>query len=704
MEMRRFDVWVGRLAAAAGLVYVILCTLWPLNASADDGVSPDRVASPYFFVDSDDPAVDRLPLKSTRVDVRIAGVIADVTVTQHYANQGRRPLEARYVFPAGTRAAVNAMSMRIGDRLLTADIREKRQARADYQAAKTEGKTAALLEEHRPNVFQMNVANIQPGDDIAVELHYTELIVPQDGRYRFVFPTVVGPRYNGTPMSVASAAVGKWAAMPFLPPGVATQATFDLHVALASPIGVKEVSSETHAIDVTRARDPSGGSDRVDIALGKETANDRDFILDYRLAGDAIETGVLLHKGSDENFFVAMIEPPKNVSTNLVVPREYLFVIDISGSMHGYPIDTAKALLRKLIGGLRSSDTFNVLLFSGDDSVLAPRSLPATQANIDFAVRTIDRQSGGGSTELLPALRHALALPKDDDRSRTMVVVTDGYVTVEREAFELVRRNLGRANLFAFGIGSSVNRELIEGLARAGQGEPFVVTQASEATAEAERFRKMIDSPVLTHVKLRFERDPAASDFALHDVEPAVIGDLFASRPIVVLGKWTGTKPSGRLVVEGLTANGNYRGSVDLGREGKGTMVQPALRFLWARHRIASLTDQESLEGTGAQAAAITALGLRYSLLTSYTSFIAIDRVVRNASVASTTVDQPSPLPSGVATFAVGAEVPTTPEPPAIALLIVALAVVATLVLFRRWHDPHASLDAYGTALLLGVD
>ena len=691
METRRFDVWIGRLAATAGLVYVVLCSLWPLSASADDAVANDRVASPYFFVASDDPANDRMPLKSTRVDVRIAGVIADVTVTQRYANAGRRPLGARYVFPAGTRAAVYAMNVRIGDRLLTADIREKERARVEYEAAKAEGKTAALLEEHRPNVFQMNVANILPGDDIAVELHYTELIVPQDGRYRFVSPTVVGPRYNAQP---ATAVAGR-AATPYLHEGIATPATFDLHVALASPIGVKEIGSTTHEVAVTRAmRGTQGGSDRVDIALAKGSSGDRDFILDYRLAGDAIESGVLLHRGVDENFFVAMIEPPKSVPTSAIVPREYVFVIDISGSMHGYPLDTAKALLRKLIGGLRSSDTFNVLLFSGDDSVLAPKSLPATQANIEFAIRTIDRQSGGGSTELLPALRHALALPKDDDRSRTMVVVTDGYVTVEREAFELVARHLGRANLFAFGIGSSVNRELIEGLARAGQGEPFIVTEANGAAAEAERFRRMIDSPVLTHVRLRFEKDASANGFELRDVEPAAIGDLFASRPVIVFGKWKGA-PSGRLVVEGLTANGNYRGSVDLGRETAAGLEHPALRYLWARHRIASLSDQEALEGAGAQADAITKLGLRYSLLTPYTSFVAVDRVVRNTSGSSSTVDQPSPLPSGVTSLAVSAEVPTTPEPSAVALLAVAFAVVAALVLYRRWHDPHASLDAY---------
>lgn len=677
--MRRIDVWVGRLAAIAGIVYVLLCSLWPLSSSADELAASDRPGSPYFFVASDDPTTDRLPLKSTRVDVRIAGVIADVTVTQRYRNDGKRPIEARYVFPGGTRSAVYAMNVRIGDRLLTADIREKQQARVEYEAAKSEGRTAALLEQHRPNVFQMNVANILPNDDVAVELHYTELIVPEDGKYRFVFPTVVGPRYRGAPATAAAASGSKWTSMPFLPQGTPTPAAFDLHVILASPIGIKEVASTSHVVEVRRsARRESGTSDRVDIALAKgDVANDRDFLLDYRLAGDTIDSGVLLHQGPDENFFLAMIEPPKNVVATAIVPREYVFVIDISGSMHGYPLDTAKALLTKLIGNLRPSDTFNVLLFSGDNSMLAPQSLPATQANIALAIRTIDRQSGGGSTELLPALRRAMALPKDSDRSRTMIVVTDGYVTVEREAFDLVSRNLGRANLFAFGIGTSVNRALIEGLARAGQGEPFVVTQSGEAAVQAERFRKMIDAPVLTQVKVRFE---GADSFAPYDMEPVAIGDLFASRPVVVFGKWKGV-PAGKLIVEGLTATGNFRSTVDLAQEAKNGTSQPALRYLWARHRIASLSDQEALEGGGVQAKAITDLGLRYSLLTAYTSFIAVDRVVRAAPGQAVPVDQPSPMPRGLSDLAIGAEVPATPEAPALAMLLVACGVIA---LFMR--------------------
>ena len=653
---------------AAALSALLLVAWNP--AQADDRATPGHVSSPYFHVRSNDPSTDRLPLKATRVDVRIAGVIADVTVTQTYRNEGQRPLEAVYVFPGSTRAAVHAMTVRLGDRLLTARIKEKQQARIEYDTAKSEGRTAALLEQERPNVFQMNVANILPGDDVKVELRYTELLVPTEARYQFVFPTVLGPRYN-SPQS-QSARAG-WVQAPFLRAGEAPSSAFELNVQMASPLPVRELRSPSHAIEVEGL---GGREPRVVLAASPAgtVPHNRDFILDYRLAGERIESGLTLYQAGDENFFLAMVEPPVNVPVQAISPREYLFVVDISGSMHGFPLNTAKELLRNLIGGLRPSDSFNVLLFAGSSRMLAPQSVPATRPNIEQALRTLDETGGGGSTEIVPALRRIVNLPKSPDLSRTVVVVTDGYVTVEREVFELVRRNLHNANLFAFGIGSSVNRHLIEGLARAGQGEAFVVTQPEEARAQAERLRRIIEAPVLTQVTARFE------GLDVYDLSPSHLPDVMAGRPVVIHGKWRGQAGEGRLVIEGRSAAGPWRAELPLPRPDAAAV---ALRQLWARERIAQLSDQEALEGGQARKDEITALGLRYNLLTQYTSFIAVDRVVRNIQPQdTTTVNQPSPLPQGVSELAIGAEVPSTPEPGVWAAL--ALCGVVLLGVARR--------------------
>ena len=657
----------GRVLAAVivALVATLMLLAWT-PAEAYDSDAP-KAESPYFQVASSEPGTDRLPLKSTRVDVRIAGVIADVTVTQRYRNEGQRPIEARYVFPGSTSSAVYAMNVRLGERLLVAKIREKQQARIEYETAKREGKTSALLEQHRPNVFEMNVANILPGDDVAIELRYTELLTPRDAQYGFVFPTVVGPRYNSPQ---GEAAAEKWLAAPYLRSGAASETAFDLRVALDTPVAVKEIASSSHEVDIDGV-----GTMHATLALKKtdRPGNNRDFILSYRLAGDRIESGLMLFRGEDENFFLAMALPPKAIATTQINPRDYIFVVDISGSMHGYPLETAKVLLDKLIGSLRPSDTFNVILFSGSNKLLAPESVPATRANIERALQTIREMGGSGSTEIVPALRRVAAMAKQPDVSRSVIVITDGYVTVENEVFALVRKNLGQANVFAFGIGTSINRHLIEGIARAGQGEAFIVTKPSEAAAEADRLRRMIESPVLTQVKASFEGLDA------YDVLPAQLPDVLGGRPVIVFGKWRGEATqlaAAKLVVEGRAADGAYR--TEVAASGREEASASSLRHLWARQRIATLSDQEALEGGGAQKEAITALGLKYGLLTQYTSFIAVDQVVRNPNPAlAPTVNQPLPMPEGVSNLAIGAEVPSTPEPAAWLALLVTLGVLA---------------------------
>jgi Ca-activated chloride channel homolog len=659
------------LCVAVSVFAALLLVAWS-PAHADDSEAR-RAESPYFAVNSSEPGTDRLPLKATRVDVRIAGVIADVTVTQTYRNEGQRAIEARYVFPGSTQSAVHAMNVRLGERLLTARIKEKQQARIEYETAKKEGKTSALLEQHRPNVFEMNVANILPGDEVAVELHYTELLTPTDARYGFVFPTVVGPRYN-SPQGAAVAE--KWVASPYQRSGETPNASFDIRVTLDTPLALREIGSTSHAIEVT-----GDGTSHASVALKvtSTAGNDRDFILHYRLAGDHIESGLMLFRGESENFFLAMVEPPQAVPVRQINPRDYIFVVDISGSMHGYPLETSKVLLANLISGLRPSDTFNVMLFSGSNRMLSPTSVPATRANIERALQTIREMGGSGSTEIVPALKRIAALPKAPEVSRSVIVVTDGYVSVEAEVFQLIRKTLNQQNVFAFGIGSSVNRHLIEGIARAGQGEAFVVTKPGEAAAQAERLRKIIEAPVLTSVTARFQ------GLDVYDVEPAQLPDVLGGRPVLVFGKWRGEAASNaRLIVEGRSAEGPF--STEVSASGREDRSSSALRHLWARQRIAALADQEALEGGSAQKAAITDLGLKYSLLTQYTSFIAVDHIVRNPNPALTpTVNQPSPLPQGVSELAVGAEVPSTPEPGAWFALLVVLGIVgATVVSSRR--------------------
>ena len=637
----------------------ILKTAWLLlfffsNASmhivAQEEEYPTKTLSPYFVVLSNNPEVDKLPLKSTAADVKIVGTIADVKITQTYVNTGKNTLEAIYTFPMSTKAAVYGMTMTIGKRKITAQIEEKQKARQDYEEAKKEGKRASLLEENRPNVFTMNTANIIPGDTIVVELSYTEVLVPEKGNYSFVYPTVVGPRYSGKEVDPNNED-NQFIESPYTPEGTMPTYLFDFKLNLYSAIPIENIGCNSHRMDVTYK-----DLNHIELKLNKAETNggNRDVVVNYSLKGKSIESGVMLYEGKYENFFLMMVQPPAQVLKEDIPPREYVFIVDVSGSMNGQPLDISKNLMRNLVLNLKPTDMFNVVLFSGASRLLNETSLPANEENIKNAVSFVDNTRGGGGTEVLGALKVANAIPRaNDDVSRTFVIITDGYVAVEQEAFQIIRENKNNTNFFAFGIGRSVNRYLIEGMAFAGNGEPLFITNFQDTEKEVERFRNYINTPVLTRIKLE------SKGIEIYDVEPAGIPDLMAERPITVFGKYKG-KAKGTLTLSGKTGRKTYKQSFDIAAA-KPSANNLALRYLWARERIKYLDYMENSNSRWWNSNAdssiskeITRLGLKYGLMTKYTSFIAIDEEVVEKDGKPVTVKQPLPLPEGVSNDAVG--------------------------------------------------
>jgi Ca-activated chloride channel homolog len=624
------------------------------NQKPDTG---DKTLSPYFLVQSENPEIDQMPLLSTSAEVNIAGVIADVTVKQAYKNSGKNALEAIYVFPASTRAAVYGMRMKIGSRTIIAKIEKREEARQQYEQAKKEGKSASLLEQQRPNVFQMNVANIMPGDLIEVELKYNELLVPTDGVYEFSYPTVVGPRYSNKPKDKAKPE-DTFVESPYQKKGEKPSYTFDMSVNLQAGVPLDEVECTSHKVNISK----SENSANIKLDESEKFGGNKDFILKYRLTGGKINTGLLLSQQRQENFFLLMIQPPKSVQSNQILKREYIFIMDVSGSMIGYPLDLSKKLINGLIGKMKPEEKFNILLFSGGSSVLSETSLSANQENLAKANELISKQKGGGGTELLPALKRALALPKEEGFSRTIVIATDGYVDIEEEAMDLIKNSLDKSNLFAFGIGRGVNRFLIEGLARAGNGEPFIIPTEKDANEKVEKFRSYIESPVLTDIQVEYD------GFKVYDVEPMKVPDVFAQRPIIIFGKWktesgneksdVRTQAGGQIKISGLSG-GNERLNVTIpvavfASEEKGD----ALKYLWARHKLASLSDYNTINNREENKNLITKIGIDYNLLTKFTSFIAVDSEIRNKDGKQVSVKQPLPLPEGVENEAVGGAAP----------------------------------------------
>ena len=670
MKIKKEDTMKRASKELICLIAVSILLVFTVIAGAEE--NEGRTLSPYFFIDGNNPSLDNFPLKETDVSVNINGVIADVVVRQKYVNEGTVPINARYIFPASTRSAVHGMKMNIGNKIITAKIKEKETAKKEFEAAKSAGKSASLLSQHRPKVF-MKVANIMPRDTIDIELHYTELLVPAEGEYEFVYPTVVGPRYSSQ-SSEGAPEDDKWIENPYLKNGSPQRSRFNIIVNLSAGMDLQEVISTSHD---TLVNYENRSTAKISLKDQNKYGGNRDYILKYRLAGKKIQTGLMLFEKDQEKFFLLMAEPPGKVQEDDITPREYIFIIDVSGSMAGYPLDISKEVLRNLINSLKPTDKFNVILFAGGFRLMSQVSLPASRGNVQAAIKLIDSQQGGGGTELLEALNRALSLPRDDRFSRTVLILTDGYIGAEKEVFQTISKNLDRTNVFSFGIGSSVNRYLIEGIAKAGMGEPFIVTDPQESSGTAQRFCEYVRSPVLSNIKLDFQ------GFKAYDIEPGAIPDIFAERPLVVIGKWRG-KAEGSIKISGESGRGKYTKAFNV------SDIRPLesnypLRYLWARERIASLSDFSNSQGDQEHKDEILSLGLTYSLLTQYTSFIAVHDEVRNQDGTAKNVDQPLPLPQGVSELAVGGSVSNVPEPDLGLMLLIGILMIGMAFIYRNF-------------------
>jgi Ca-activated chloride channel family protein len=649
---------------AALLAAVVFLTV-PAAGASTTADGPAASLSPYFFVEGAD---DRLPLKKTSADVRLNGFLASVQVTQVYRNEGTGPLNATYIFPGSTRAAVNGMVMTIGERRIVAKIREKEAAKKTFDAAKQAGKSASLLAQRRPNVFSMEVANIMPGDEVAVVLTYTEILRAEDGVYQFVFPGVVGPRYGGDAQHAAGEV--QWIQNPYLAEGRPDPVSYGIDVEMRSPLPITSLESSTHEL-LAQWQDQRS----VRLSLKDATnAGNRDFILHYRLQDAQILTGVTHFEAHGENYFLLVSEPPERVTPEQIPARDYFFVVDVSGSMAGFPLDTTKDLMTRLLNKLKPSDRFNILFFAGGSAVLSPQPLAATQYNIRRAIRMMNEQRGGGGTELYPALQQAFAMQSGEGVSRNIVLVTDGYISAEERVFRLVDEQLHRNNLFAFGIGSSVNRFLIESLARVGRAEAFVVTSGADAAHGSKQFDRYISAPALTNIRIE------AEGVELYDLEPARVPDMLAQRPVMVVGKYRNATDDAHIRLVGVGGQGEHAWTFRLK---DAQSADSSLPQLWARKRLERLyavpadNERELRER-------IVELGLQYSLLTRHTSFVAVDETVRDATGDAEEVKQPLPLPKGVGNLAVGRPMPE-PELPWAGLMVLLMTYFA-----RQWNRRRA--------------
>jgi Ca-activated chloride channel family protein len=593
-----------------------------------------------------DGSVIPVPLKHTEVEAEVTGLVAHVRVTQTFENPFDRPIEAIYLFPLPNHAAVDAMEIRLDDRVIRGGIRKREEARALYAEARRAGKTAALLDQKRPNIFTQSVANILPGGSIPVHLRYFETLPDRSGDQEFVFPMVVGPRFiPGTPTAQTGSEClpdttdvhdASRITPPALQPGERSGHDVGMEVRIATGLPATHVVSPSHRVIVDH--DPAGFT-RVRLANDDAIPN-RDFVLRYRLDGGAPNLIVLPHRATGEGYFLALLRPEASPPPEAVAPKEMIFVVDCSGSMHGEPIAKVREAMRYALEHLDPLDNFQIIKFSSFTQAFAPEPVPATPAHIARALEYVDRLSGDGGTILIEGVAAALSYREDPQRFRIVSLMTDGYIGNEDEILAYLRGHLGSARLHSFGVGSSVNRHLIDSMAEFGGGSAEYILLHDPSGDAVRRFYDRIRHPYLTHLSIDW------GGLQVSDLQPAQVPDLFLGQPILLGGRYR--RPGDAVVtVRGRIGGQPYEGRFPV-RLPEQEPSGEAIATLWARARIADLSDRLVSTPDAGLIEEITTTALDHHLVSAYTSFVAVEERIRNTTGAVDTVAVPVPVPEGV--------------------------------------------------------
>jgi Ca-activated chloride channel family protein len=492
-----------------------------------------------------------------------------------------------------------------------------------------------LLDQERPNVFTQSVANILPGTQVTITISYVENLRYADGSYEFVFPMVVGPRY--IPGGVPNAAR---LAPPMVGPEERSGHDISFEVALDAGLIVDNLETKTHPVDIER---PSPTRAHVRLKGGPAIPN-KDFVLRYDVAGKEIQDAVLAHRSEKGGFFTVVLQPPDRVGTDDVTPKELVFVLDTSGSMSGFPIEKAKETMKLALDNLYPDDTFNLITFSGDTRVLFPQPERASQRNLRQAQDFLAATAGGGGTEMMGAIKAALEPSDSQSHMRIVCFMTDGFVGNDMQIIAEVQKHQN-ARVFAFGIGSSVNRFLLDNMAAAGRGEVEYVGLNDDGSAAAERFHQRVRNPLLTDISIDWSGLPIA------DVYPKRIPDLFGAKPLILTGRYT-APGSGTIKLKGKMAGSDFTREIPVTLP-ETMALHDVLAPLWARARIDDLMSEDYM---GAQLgkmrmdlkSTITQLAMEFRLMTQFTSFVAVEEITVTDGGMPRRIDVPVAVPAGV--------------------------------------------------------
>lgn len=586
-----------------------------------------------ILVEQQSDDISSLPLEQTRVEGQVTGPVAVVTVEQRFSNPFQEVIELAYLFPLPEKAAVVDYIIHIGDRTIRAKIEERETARRTYQQAVEQGKRASLLEQRRPNLFSIQIGNVQPGEAIVTQLVYEDRLAYSDGAYEFVFPMGITPKYHDARVSRDEA---RSVDRPFVADNesvgpVEIQLSVDAGVKLQSP----DCSTHDDAVLTTTG-------DNTFTANLKSIPN-KDFRLTWQVSTDELRTASWGSRADDSETYLITLLPPRLSDDFEVAPREFIFVLDRSGSMAGRmgkgPIDQAVNALRACIRALDTSDTFTIQAFDNHIDWFADRPQAVTQANVDAADRWLNGINARGGTEIVGAIETALAIPDDQSRTRYVVFLTDGAVSAEDRALQQVTQKRRDARIFTFGIGPAVNRALLVKMAELGRGASEFLTIEEDIEGALIRFQDRVIYPVLFDLQLEWQ------DANGWDTYPATLPDLYVGQPLEITTKLARTGDTS-LVVSGTLGDKPVSYTFELP---SAESENPTIPRLWARARVESLMDSLHKRGDHEKVRQqVITLGLQHRIATAYTSFVAVDSEVTETDGDKRQVTVSGPLPEGL--------------------------------------------------------
>jgi Ca-activated chloride channel family protein len=573
------------------------------------------------------------PVLESEYSISIGGMLARTELTQTFENTTGEWIEGIYVYPLPDGAQVDYLELVIGDRRIVGEIHERRQARAEYEAARAQGRRAGLLESERPNLFTTNVANVGPGQRISVRIAWQHTVRYDDGRFVLRLPLVAAPRYvpgeqaarnpvdagRINPIRRSSAQSG--------PNRVRLRARLDA----GAP--VSDVRSLYHEIT---QRFVSAVSREIELAYA-DTSADRDFVLEWRTAPAQPVASVFREWAHGSEYALLQFFPPPGMGPPRL-SRDIVFVIDTSGSMDGTSIEQARQALLFALQRLTAGDRFNVIRFASDTQALFDSPVEASADRVREAAEYVRSLSSGGGTEMFHAVNAALRQFSDaaSQRVRQVVFMTDGNVGNERVLFDLIRQLLGNTRLYTVGIGSAPNSYFMASAARFGRGTHTFIGDVSEVSERMTALFEKIAAPVLTDIEIDWP------DGAVREVYPRRIGDLFAGEPLLVAIR--GSLPAT------FTVSGRVAGAPWSRRVSTATAAElPGTARYWASRRIASLLDEPHRREPGDPTYdAIVETALAHAVVSRYTSLLAVDTApARSIGQPYHTRTVPIELPAG---------------------------------------------------------